>query len=76
MTSATQTLTLQTAIGTYGHTRALKDGSIYARGTPDEVLTADLLADVFEIEATVTPTEHGPQIMPLHPLHGSDREAE
>jgi 4,5-dihydroxyphthalate decarboxylase len=32
MTSATQTLTLQTAIGSYGHTKALKDGSISPRG--------------------------------------------
>ncbi|WP_231186826.1 ABC transporter ATP-binding protein [Haladaptatus sp. DYF46] len=55
---------------------ALKDGSIYARGSPDEVLTEHLLADVFEIEATVASTEHGPQITPLHPLHDSDRESE
>ncbi|MFH5797163.1 ABC transporter ATP-binding protein [Haladaptatus sp. CMAA 1911] len=55
---------------------ALKDGSIYARGSPDEVLTEDLLADVFEIEATVTSTEHSPQIMPLHPLHDADRKSE
>ncbi|MFC6723363.1 ABC transporter ATP-binding protein [Halobium palmae] len=55
---------------------ALKDGSVCARGSPDEVLTEELLADVFEIEATVSPSNHGPQIMPLRPLHESEAEEE
>ena len=50
---------------------ALKDGSIHARGTPDEVVTEELLADVFEIEASVSPSDNGPRITPLRPLHGS-----
>jgi len=48
---------------------ALEDGSIYARGPPEEVVTEELLADVFEIEATVVQAEHGPQITPIRPLH-------
>jgi 4,5-dihydroxyphthalate decarboxylase len=32
MTTTTQTLTLKTAIGTYGHTAALKDGSVTPQG--------------------------------------------
>ncbi len=48
---------------------ALKDGSIYARGSPAEVVTEELLADVFEIDADVQPTERGPQITPIRPRH-------
>ncbi|QLH76984.1 ABC transporter ATP-binding protein [Halosimplex rubrum] len=55
---------------------ALKDGAVQSRGDPGEVVTETLLADVFEIEADVTPTDLGPQITPLRPLHddaGDDR---
>jgi len=52
---------------------ALKDGEIYARGTPAEVLTTDLLADVFEIEAIVDEGVNGPQITPMGPLHDDGR---
>ncbi|RKD93718.1 ABC transporter ATP-binding protein [Halopiger aswanensis] len=49
---------------------ALNDGSIYARGPPEAVITEELLADVFEIEATVEyGGETGPDITPLGPLH-------
>ena len=47
---------------------ALKDGTMYARGPPEEVITERLLADVFEIETAVTTSEHGLQITPLEPL--------
>ncbi|RDI69942.1 ABC transporter ATP-binding protein [Halopelagius longus] len=47
---------------------ALKDGSVYARGPPEEVVTRRLLADVFDIDAAVVDTEYGPQIVPLEPL--------
>jgi len=47
---------------------ALKDGSVYARGPPKEVITKPLLADVFDIEATVIETEYGPQVVPIEPL--------
>jgi len=48
---------------------ALSDGTIRARGPPDEVVTEDLLASVFEIEARVTSGQQGPEITPLRPLH-------
>jgi len=48
---------------------ALEDGSIYARGPPEEVVTEELLADVFEIEATVEATDWGPDVRPIRPLH-------
>jgi iron complex transport system ATP-binding protein len=57
---------------------ALSNGTIRARGTPKDVVTEDLLADVFGIEASVTDTPHGPQITPLQPLHegGADSHIE
>lgn len=51
---------------------ALKDGAIQARGTPEEVVTEGLLADVFEIEAEVDLTPRGPRIEPLRPCHSED----
>jgi iron complex transport system ATP-binding protein len=46
---------------------ALKDGEIRARGTPEAVITEDLLAEVFEIDAEVDRTSHGPRIEPIRP---------
>jgi iron complex transport system ATP-binding protein len=51
------------------HMVALKDGSIYDRGTPEEIVTEDLLADVFRIDAEVEVTERGPRIEPLSARH-------
>ena len=48
---------------------ALEDGSIYAHGTPEEVVTEELLADVFRIDALVSLAEYGPRITPIQPLH-------
>lgn len=48
---------------------ALQDGTIQARGTPEAVITEQLLAEVFDIEATVENTPRGPRIDPLRPLH-------
>jgi iron complex transport system ATP-binding protein len=48
---------------------ALKDGAIQARGTPEEVVTEELLANVFEVDAEVELTERGPRITPLCPRH-------
>jgi iron complex transport system ATP-binding protein len=45
----------------------LKDGCVSARGKPDEVLTKELLADVFGIEAMIQSTDRGPRIEPLRP---------
>jgi iron complex transport system ATP-binding protein len=54
------------------HMVALKDGSVYAHGSPSEVVTEELLADVFEIEARVSENEWGPDIRPLRPLHDDE----
>jgi len=54
---------------------ALQDGAVQGRGSPEEVVTEELLADVFGIEADVTQSDLGPQVTPLRPLHddaGSD----
>jgi len=48
---------------------ALKDGEIRARGAPSEVVTEQLLAEVFEIEARVDHTDRGPRVEPLRPRH-------
>ena len=55
---------------------ALKDGAIYERGTPEEVVTEELLAEVFEIDAEVELTERGPRIVPLRPRHDDETEAQ
>ena len=55
---------------------ALRDGAIYERGTPEEVVTEELLAEVFEIDAEVKLTERGPQIVPLRPRHDDGTEAQ
>ncbi len=49
---------------------ALEDGSIYARGSPEEVVTEELLAEVFGVEASVEDGPRGPRITPHSPLHG------
>mgnify|MGYP000507146757 CR=1 FL=1 len=53
------------------HVVALRDGAVYARGDPDSVVTAGVLADVFGIDADVLETEHGPQVVPLGPADES-----
>ncbi|WP_459193209.1 ABC transporter ATP-binding protein [Halosimplex sp. J119] len=53
------------------HVVALKDGSVRARGSPGEVITRQLLADVFDIEAVVIETDYGPQVVPIDPLSDS-----
>jgi iron complex transport system ATP-binding protein len=51
---------------------ALRDGTPYDWGPPDEVVTEDLLADVFGVEASVGPGPEGPTIRPHRPLDESD----
>ena len=46
---------------------ALKDGEVYDWGPPREVVTEDLLADVFRVEAAVNYTPD-PEIVPKHSL--------
>ncbi|WP_262177541.1 ABC transporter ATP-binding protein [Haloarcula laminariae] len=47
---------------------ALRDGSIHASGSPEAVVTGELLADVFDINSKVIETEHGPVVVPLDPI--------
>ncbi|WP_372910549.1 ABC transporter ATP-binding protein [Salinigranum sp.] len=51
------------------HMVALKDGVIHARGPPEEVVTEELLAEVFAIDAEVEHTDRGPRVVPLRPRH-------
>jgi iron complex transport system ATP-binding protein len=46
----------------------LSEGVVAARGPPAEIVTADLLADVFGIEATVETDSQGVRIRPVRPL--------
>lgn len=50
------------------HVVALEGGSVYARGPPEAVVTKDLLADVFDIEAEILETDYGLQTVPLDPI--------
>jgi iron complex transport system ATP-binding protein len=40
-------------------------GQIIADGTPDQILTAERLEEVFHLRANVVPTPHGPLVQPL-----------
>ncbi|TYT61062.1 ABC transporter ATP-binding protein [Natrialba swarupiae] len=51
---------------------ALDDGEIHGYGTPTEIVTEELLATVFEIEAAVDVVDQGPRITPLCPISSSD----
>jgi iron complex transport system ATP-binding protein len=55
---------------------ALEDGDVRARGSPEEVVTEELLANVFRIDAEVERTDRGPRITPLRPRHGGGGDAE
>lgn len=48
---------------------ALDDGEVYARGPPEEIVTEDLLTDVFGVSATVERTSRGPRITPHRAVH-------
>jgi iron complex transport system ATP-binding protein len=50
------------------HVIALRDGAVQARGAPEDVITEELLAEVFGIEATVELTDRGPCVTPIRPL--------
>ena len=50
---------------------AMKDGVLVSSGTPEEVLTEQLLADVFDLEARVIPdpVTGTPMVVPVRRLH-------
>jgi iron complex transport system ATP-binding protein len=49
---------------------AMKDGALVASGTPEEVLTEAVLAEVFELEARVLtdPVSGTPMVVPVRRL--------
>jgi iron complex transport system ATP-binding protein len=51
------------------HMLALDDGDVYARGPPEEIVTEDLLREVFGVSATVDHGEAGPRITPHRAVH-------
>ena len=51
---------------------ALKQGSICASGSPEMVVTKDILAAVFDIDAEVIETEQGPVVVPLEPIDANN----
>jgi iron complex transport system ATP-binding protein len=53
---------------------ALRDGEIKARGPPEDIITEELLADVFRIDAEVDSTDRGPRVTPLGAIHDADDE--
>jgi len=55
---------------------ALKDGEIQARGPPEDVVTEELLAEVFRVDAEVVPTDRGPRITPLRARHDDEDDAD
>ncbi|WP_221886726.1 ABC transporter ATP-binding protein [Halonotius terrestris] len=48
---------------------ALRDGEVKACGPPEEVVTEELLVDVFGIDAEVDSTDRGPRVTPLAARH-------
>jgi len=54
---------------------ALKDGELVASGTPAEVMTGDILRNVFGIEATITddPLTGAPLVMPIQAAVGEEQ---
>ncbi|MEL4357819.1 MULTISPECIES: ABC transporter ATP-binding protein [unclassified Luteococcus] len=63
---------LNQAIRYATHLVAMRDGRIVMAGSPEEVVTAELLREVFRIEALVLddPTSGGPLVVPVRPLSG------
>lgn len=51
------------------HVLALDDGAIYARGSPEAVVTEELLNDVFGVSATVESTDRGPRVTAHNAVH-------
>ncbi|TKX73511.1 ABC transporter ATP-binding protein [Halorubrum sp. GN11_10-6_MGM] len=48
---------------------ALKDGRVRAHGPPEEVVTEELLAEVFRVDAEVVDTDRGPRVTPVRARH-------
>ena len=48
---------------------ALTDGEIRASGPPEEVVTEELLSEVFRVDAEVVATDRGPRVTPIRARH-------
>lgn len=48
----------------------MKDGHIVAQGTPPELLTRDLIRDVYEVDAMITHESGYLQVIPVRPVGG------
>ncbi|TKX68089.1 ABC transporter ATP-binding protein [Halorubrum sp. SP9] len=48
---------------------ALADGEVRARGPPEEVVTEELLSEVFRVDADVVATDRGPRVTPIRARH-------
>lgn len=46
----------------------LKQGAIYAVGTPDDVITEDNIREVYNVSASIVETQYGHYVLPLEPL--------
>ncbi|GEE01045.1 ABC transporter [Gordonia spumicola] len=57
------------------HLIVMKDGAVVTTGRPDEVITADLVRDVFDLDAIVVPdpVTGTPSVVPLDPRGARDR---
>ncbi|EMA45254.1 ABC transporter ATP-binding protein [Halobiforma nitratireducens] len=53
------------AVRVCDHLVALEDGSVYDSGPPSEVVTEELMAEVFRVEACIEP---GPNGLGIHPV--------
>jgi iron complex transport system ATP-binding protein len=51
------------------HVVALADGEVRARGPPEEVVTEELLSEVFRVDADVVATDRGPRVTPIRARH-------
>ncbi|WP_371366776.1 Petrobactin import ATP-binding protein YclP [Sporomusa rhizae] len=46
----------------------LKQGSIYAVGKPNEIITADNIQEVYNVSAAIIETKYGHYVIPIEPL--------
>jgi iron complex transport system ATP-binding protein len=53
---------------------ALRDGQVYDWGPPRDVVTEELLADVFKVDAAIVESESEIQIIPKRPLGDGNGE--
>jgi iron complex transport system ATP-binding protein len=54
------------------HVVALQEGTVYDRGSPESVITEELLAEVFGVDARVSVTDDRPRVTPVRARHDGD----